>query len=706
MQRPRLCLSLWGVAVLSVLIPAMTALGNGLWLVASPDGELTRQEVAPADPATVVVDTSDATGLTATFLMANLPLQPRKTANGEFVSLAWEDAALAGEIGSPALPVVRRLLVAPLGASVEVEAHAGAPLSLTAEALGVGLLVEPRQAPIPKLPGALENAPFAFDEVVYATDAYLLPERATLTEAGIWRGQRLVLLEVRPVAYNPARQELLFWDSVTVHIDFAGASEPPVTVAPFPHLAARVLNPELLPDPVGRGTGNYLIVVAQAYASDIAGFAGAKAAQGFSVSTYTVPAGTPNTAIKAYIQSLWGGSSAPKYVLLVGDTDTIPHWTGGGAGTPATDLPYVCMDGSSDWYPDIAIGRFSVRSSAHVQAIVDKTLYYENGPLVDPGYLKRAVFMASEDNYTVSEGTHNWVISTYMIPNGYSYDRLYCHTYSATTQQVRNAFNNGRFFGIYSGHGAETYWADGPYFTQSDVNALTNVGMYSYVMSFACVTGTYTVNECFCETWSRAANKAGVTIYGSSVNSYWTEDDVLERRHFDSIFDLDDDVAPEVGPVWIDTQLRYLAQMGNGSTTRRYFEMYNLLGDPSLRFPGNCSDAGTITLDRGLYACQGTATITVGDCGLNLSDQTVDSVTITVASTSEPTGENLTLYETDPASAEFSGTLVLSTTNAPGVLWVAAGDTITATYVDADDGAGNYNVVVTDTAVVDCTPPI
>jgi hypothetical protein len=106
------------------------------------------------------------------------------------------------------------------------------------------------------------------------------------------------------------------------------------------------------------------------------------------------------------------------------------------------------------------------------------------------------------------------------------------------------------------------------------------------VYSFACVTGTYTLNECFTETWIRAEDKGAVGIWGSSVNSYWTEDDVLEKRLFDSIFDEGDDVEPRLGPVWNDTLMRYLAQMGSGSTTRRYFEMYNLMGDPALLYFG------------------------------------------------------------------------------------------------------------------------
>ncbi|HNQ25055.1 MAG TPA: sialidase family protein, partial [Phycisphaerae bacterium] len=119
-----------------------------------------------------------------------------------------------------------------------------------------------------------------------------------------------------------------------------------------------------------------------------------------------------------------------------------------------------------------------------------------------------------------------------------------------------------------------------------------------------------------------------------------------------------------------------------------------------------CVDAGAVTLDSPTYACQDTVTILVSDCGLNTDDQTIEYVVVDIDSDSETGVEQVTLTETGAATARFSGSITVSTTNAPAVLWVAPGDTITATYIDADDGQGNYNVVVTDTAVVDCTPPI
>lgn len=118
-----------------------------------------------------------------------------------------------------------------------------------------------------------------------------------------------------------------------------------------------------------------------------------------------------------------------------------------------------------------------------------------------------------------------------------------------------------------------------------------------------------------------------------------------------------------------------------------------------------CSDEGTITLDRGRYACSSTAQVEVVDCDLNVSSSTVETVTVNVASTSEPGGESLLLTETGAATSRFRAQIPLAGVNSSGVLLIAQGDTVTATYVDADDGAGGFNVTVTDTAVVDCTAP-
>lgn len=130
---------------------------------------------------------------------------------------------------------------------------------------------------------------------------------------------------------------------------------------------------------------------------------------------------------------------------------------------------------------------------------------------------------------------------------------------------------------------------------------------------------------------------------------------------------------------------------------------FSLTGTPLLV---NCTDAGTMDLDRAKYTCAAGMGLRVVDCDLNTNDFAVETVSVTVASSSEPGGETVLLTESAAETATFVGNIPLSTVDAAGVLLVAPGDTVTATYLDADDGAGGVDVIVTDVAVIDCVAPL
>ena len=125
-----------------------------------------------------------------------------------------------------------------------------------------------------------------------------------------------------------------------------------------------------------------------------------------------------------------------------------------------------------------------------------------------------------------------------------------------------------------------------------------------------------------------------------------------------------------------------------------------------IRIGDRCEDAGVVEFDRAVYSCESTLTVSINDCGLNGDPNSIDIAQITITSTSEPGGETVTLTESAAASAFFTGSLDASMTDAAGVLWITDGDVITAEYIDADDGAGGSNVLVTATATAECTPPI
>jgi hypothetical protein len=576
------------MAAVGFLTAACEEASDDSWIYVGPDGRVEIADGNASERPHVSLLKSSKTGFVTNVATHGFRAVAREVLKAPFqdraLELRWPDSAYHGEIGDPAIPVVRKIFVVPGGATVSVSVVEGDPIVVDLEEHGLPWRVMPVQAPVEKRPGAFERAPFDFNREAYTSRAHLLDARAVVQELGIVRGQRLFLLEVRPIAYDPAARTLTLWPNLQADLVFEGARrdrESGWQMSPMRGTEKWVLNADQLPEVKEDELRDLLIVVDESYAYTAARYASHKAALGYNV-RWRVVDGESESTIKGYISEVYQGPDGVDFVLLVGDTDTIDYWWGGGSGSPATDLQYGCMDGSGDWYPDIAVGRFSVRSTSELDTIIDKSIAYESGPYPDLQYTKRAVFMAGNDNYSTSQGSHNWVIENYMDPNGYTSDKNFEVAYGATRTDNRNSFDGGRIFGVYSGHGSETGWSDGPSFYASDVDGLTNEGMYSFVWGFACDSGTFTRSECFTETWLRASGGGAISAYGSTVSSYWTQDDVLERRLFDSMFDTTDAVPTQIGAVWNDARMRYLEQMGSGSTTRRYFEMYNQMGDPTL----------------------------------------------------------------------------------------------------------------------------
>ena len=422
---------------------------------------------------------------------------------------------------------------------------------------------------------SLSERPFVINSDYYSSTGIEKP-LINISEPFVIGGVSVVMVTVFPFSYNPKDNKLSIINSATFEINFNAEFESPVNKSEaYNEFLRNVLvgyepTESLL-------SMRYLIITAPTFEAGLASFINHKSSQGFTVDVFnTTTTGTTTTAIKTFIQNRYNDlGTRPEFILLVGDVQHIPSWIGTGEGNPNTDLNYAQLAGT-DKFADAFIGRFSVTTAQELQNALTKSIYMESYIAT---LAKKNIFMASTDNYQITEGTHNYVINTHFQPAGWENLKLYTVTHNATTQQLIDALNANQRFAIYSGHGGETSWADGPVLSQSQVRSLTNTVMYPFVYSFACVTGSYQIAESFGETWIRTTN-GGSTFYGSSVNSYWDEDDIVERRLIDAMF-LEDltRVTPMFDKAKFDLATHY---GGVTATVLRYMEMYNLMGDPSM----------------------------------------------------------------------------------------------------------------------------
>ena len=517
--------------------------------------------------------TKSSRGYVIDFALPTFQLNEKSVEGENYYELTVHGYGVNPDVGLPALPLISfNIFIAYSESQPEFSIS-----NINTEEKILSNKIFPFQMPWEKSQ-PLDERPFTINREYYNASGNIEQPFIKISEPFIIAGVKGVIVTIYPFRYSPKDNKLVIINNASVEIILNNPVQPVSDKSEvFNQFFENIfVNYEFS---AVRSLMKYLIITAPAYESAMSQFVNHKNGHGFEVEMFSTSiTGTTNTAIKTFIQSRYNNpSTKPEFILLVGDVVNIPAWTGQGEGTPTTDLNYAQLEGG-DYFADAFIGRFSVSNTTELQNAINKTIFMES-------YIatlqKKNIYMASTDNWQISEGTHNYVIDNYFNPAGYTNLKLYTHTYGATTQQLINALNDNQVFAIYSGHGSEYSWADGPVLNQQQVRDLTNT-WYPFVYSFACITGSYHLSECFGETWLRTDNGASA-FYGSSVNSYWDEDDILEKKIFQAMFEDDlTRITPmfDIGKIYLVNH--YGGGITPGSTMLRYVEMYNLMGDPSI----------------------------------------------------------------------------------------------------------------------------
>ena len=350
----------------------------------------------------------EGTGYKISFELPEYQLNSVYAKGEQYLNLEIKDYGITNEVGLPCLPQASFNLFI----SYDEQMPSIDNILLSQEIQFLSYKIYPTQAPWEKNK-SLGDRPFTINEEYYKTTGKANPPFVTISEPFIIAGVKGVMVTVYPFAYSPVENKLTMvkHGSFKINLQSSPSSSVMHSVSFNEYLQSVFVNYEptrFTP------TNNYLIITAPEYEATMGTFVTHKQNMGYNVlMVNTGTTGTTNTAIKTYIQTRYDNmSTRPEFVLLVGNVDKISGWTGIGEGTPYTDLNYAMLEGT-DPYADVFLGRFSPSNTTQLSNTITKSIYME---LNINGLTKKNIYCASNDNYSITEGTHNFVIDSFLAP--------------------------------------------------------------------------------------------------------------------------------------------------------------------------------------------------------------------------------------------------------------------------------------------------
>ena len=543
-----------------------------------------------------------------------------KTENGEFVKLTVPYYSSNSEIGSPELPSLKKLISVPNDAEINIEIIHKESKKVKLSEFGVNLDVLPRQPSISKGSTADEIV-FHINNQIYKEDRFFQDNIVSTELLGKMREVQLARIIISPFSYNPLKQELEIITSLEIKVSFTNASEENNQMfysAEFEHLYKKCINylPPSPEDIITTYPVKYVIISDPLFQAPLQPLIEWKTKKGFHVvESYTNDpnVGTTTASIKSYVQGLYDNATvndpAPTYLLLVGDVSQIPSFSGN-SGSHISDLYYCEFDGGGDFYPEMYYGRFSANTVDEVEHQVEKTLTHEKYLFSDPNFLDDIVLVAGVDaNYAPTYGNgqinyatdnyfniaHNLTIHNYLYGSG---TPITSDMAQASASIISNV-SEGTGLANYTAHCGSNGWGD-PSFNTGDVASLQNYDEYGLVISNCCLPNKFDEPVCFGEALLRADNKGALGHIGASNNTYWDEDYWWSVGNTSNIsanptysgtglgaYDCWMHENGEHQNDWFITQAQIL-HAGNlavteaGGAEQYYWEIYHLMGDPSL----------------------------------------------------------------------------------------------------------------------------
>lgn len=535
------------------------------------------------------------------------------TSNGQtYYTIDMGEELLGGnKVGEADLPTYNCLIEVPFCSDINIQQTIVAKETIN---LKNGYKIYPKQ---PSQSKQNEEIPFVIDDNYYSRNSFGESGIAQIEVLGVMNGVRLARLSICPIRYNPSANQIEHIKQVDLEISFVNPDMEKTNKAKGKlnksfnqFLGNKVVNfnkstgASSFTTPMNRPF-KMIILSSPIFREELQVFIQWKKEQGFEiVELYTDEIGSTETAIKNYLHNLWESSDEPfaDYLLICGDTGQIPACEGVhmyySNDSQPTDIYYAEYTG--DMLPDVFYGRFSATSAAQMQKIIEKTIKYEKYGFENDEYLNGVLLVGGKETSgnapTCVNGHLNYVKQYFTAVD----TAIYYNPSSANyTSEIKQKMNEGRAWINYSAHCDETGWSN-PSFDKTDVSAMSNTGKYSFFINNCCLSSRYNVSECFGEKLLRADNKGAIGVIGGSNYTYWDEDfywavgaksrslnpsyNSNKLGSYDRFFHTH---GEEFGEQYISAGEIVIAgnlavETSGSDLSEYYWEIYNLLGDPSL----------------------------------------------------------------------------------------------------------------------------
>jgi len=531
----------------------------------------------------------------------------------DFYRLSIPEHIHSSEPGKPEMPVFSSLIAIPGKSDIKIKITDVQTSILTPGKINFRGKIFPRQEDQPKSKEKQKTG-FLFDREFYNRKGFIDTDTVKVEFIGNLRNTKIANLSVHPVRYNPSDNKLEVITSMKIMIYFnseesAGLIKGTESLPFIQTLSKGLLNyssSDLITEYSGQPL-SMIIITDTLFKNFLKPYIKWKTQRGLRITTLyrgTGLAGNTFAELKDTLLKIYNSFKAtgapPEYLLIIGDVNRIPSSEG---ISNTSDLYYSTFDGVGDYLPEMFTGRLPVADTTELKSVIKKLIQYEKFQFADTNkFYTRTLATAGDDagHINYMNGQIKYAEKYYLNSSNKITGYFFYYPQSVNARDsIIKLFNLGLGFVNYSGHG-DAYGWNGPSVKSDDVVKFTNKNMYPFVISNACKTGQFNLPNSFGNTLLKADEKGAVGFIGASNDSYWNEDfywtvgvgaisadpkyEETGLGAYDRLFHKFGEKASD----WYITmgQINYagnLAVTGSTSTLKKYYwEIYNLLGDPSL----------------------------------------------------------------------------------------------------------------------------